>query len=331
MATVDPSTLLLTSTRKFGDLRGRDEHDHEWGLLEYGSVEASAFVEMAHRGELAMGVSDSPRQGGAPSRRVSEFMVPHYGYRHEMRVLFRDRGQVWGAMAIFRADARDAFDEGEIALLADLSASLSVGVRVGLLTGIAPLDAVAPRGPGVVIVDGQNRIQQVSAGTEERLAMLMTHDDGVLPDGIIGSLVSAARRFAAGDSPRPPRCRVRARDGMWLVLHATTMSSRDGSVGDVVVTIDEARPPEIVPLVVAAFDLTPRERMVTELVLQGVDTKEIATTMHLSTYTVQDHLKSVFTKADVRSRRELIARIYFDQYVPRLGTDIGPTGWFAEV
>ena len=84
------------------------------------------------------------------------------------------------------------------------------------------------------------------------------------------------------------------------MLHAAPLSAAgDRGAGDVVITIEEARPPEI------------------------------AASLHVSPWTVQDHLKTVFTKADVRSRRELISRVYFDQYVPRMGAELSPSGWFA--
>jgi len=325
IGTTDPSTLLLTGTIKFGDLRGNDVHDHEFGLIEFGTTEPTAFSELAHRAVPAVAV----RAQSPDSSRLNDFMRPRYDYRDELRVVLRERGQVWGAIALFRGAETPEFDQDEVDLMADLSESLSIGVRAGLLSRLADIEPFAPVGPAVVIVGADDEVLQMSAGAEQRLAELVTTEIGASPVGIITSLVGAARRFARGEVSRPPRCRVRARNGVWLVLHASPLTSRDGITGEVVVTIDEARPPEIVPLVVAAFDLTQRERDVTERVLQGLDTKEIAAAMHLSTYTVQDHLKSVFTKADVRSRRELIARIYFDQYVPRMGTEIGPDGWFA--
>lgn len=330
LATVDPSTRLLTGARKYGDLLGRNEHDHEFGLLEYGEVEPTTFRSMAESGVDAAGVHAWTSGNAEASPRLSRFMKPHFGYTDELRTLCRDGDRLWGGIALFRDPGSGHFEQAEIDFMASLAEILAIGLRSGMLAALAASSApMASSGPAVLIVGGDNSLRQTSVGAEARLADLLAGDNSGAPAAVIASLVGAARRFARGESDVPPRSRVRGASGMWLVLHASPLTALGEHDGDVVITIEEARPPEIVPLVVAAFDLTPRERDVTQLVLQGVDTKAIAETMHVSTYTVQDHLKAVFDKADVRSRRELISRIYFDQYVPRMGSELGPSGWFT--
>lgn len=331
IGTHDPVTHMLTSARKYGDLRKRDSHDHEFGLVEYGTVEPTAFTELAHAAVPAAGVHLMTHGEVERSGRMSMFMKPRFGYADEVRLAFRDGQDVWGAMALFRGPEDAPFDADEVGFLATLAAPFAHGVRTGMLARLAVArPATAITGPAVVIVGSDDQIVQMSLGAEQRLAELPSSVASCDPLSPISALIGAARRYGRGETVVPPRCRLRTTSGSWMVLHAGPLASRGDRQGEVVITIEEARPPEIVPIVVAAYGLSPRERDVVQLVLQGVDTKEIAATLHLSTYTIQDHLKSVFDKADVRSRRELISRVYFDQYVPQMGAELAPTGWFAD-
>ncbi|AFR50209.1 helix-turn-helix transcriptional regulator [Gordonia sp. KTR9] len=338
IGTFDPNTVLLTSARKYGSLLGEDHRDPDWGLLEYGQVEPSAFREMVSAKRDAVGLNLLNRGATERSNRMSQLMIPAYCFHDEARLVLRDGDRAWAGIAMFRSGAGcRPFDADEVAFLGSLSRTLAYGVRVGLLSSVVSgpersgpsVSPAAGHGPAVLIIDRNNEIVQMSAGSQERIADLASGPNGAAVMNPIYGLIGAARRYGSGESTVPPRLRVRGASGMWLVIHASPLSSADGRVGEVVVTIEEARPPEIIPLVVEAFGLTARERDVTQMVLQSVATKDIATALHVSAYTVQDHLKSIFDKAGVRSRRELIARIYFDQYAQRLNDPLLPSGSFA--
>ncbi|MGH2617828.1 MAG: response regulator transcription factor, partial [Thermomicrobiales bacterium] len=110
--------------------------------------------------------------------------------------------------------------------------------------------------------------------------------------------------------------RVLSRAGRWVVLHGAALVA-DGA-RRVAVIIEPAHPARISPLLMAAYGLTEREQEVTRLVLQGNSTAEIAARLAVLPQTVQQHLKSIFEKTGVRSRRELVGKVFFAYYEPRV-------------
>ena len=75
-----------------------------------------------------------------------------------------------------------------------------------------------------------------------------------------------------------------------------------------------------------------REREVATLLARGLSSAEIAETLVLSPYTVQDHVKSLYEKLGVGSRQELVARVFLDEYLPEVvvQTPITSKGRFEE-
>nr|MDT0664674.1 helix-turn-helix transcriptional regulator [Micromonospora sp. DSM 115978] len=88
----------------------------------------------------------------------------------------------------------------------------------------------------------------------------------------------------------------------------------------VAVIVQAVNPPTGVEALRARYGLSAGEGDVVELVLVGKSTTQIAADLYLSAWTVQDRLKSVFTKTGVRSRRELTAMLK-PASVPALSSD----------
>jgi DNA-binding CsgD family transcriptional regulator len=100
------------------------------------------------------------------------------------------------------------------------------------------------------------------------------------------------------------------------VLHGASLVA-DGA-RRVAVIVEPAHPARISPLLMAAYGLTEREQDVTRLVLRGDSTTQIAESLVISAHTVQQHLKSVFEKTGVSSRRDLVGKVFFAHYEPRV-------------
>ena len=74
--------------------------------------------------------------------------------------------------------------------------------------------------------------------------------------------------------------------------------------------LEPATPDQVAPLIARAHQLSQRETEIALLVLRGLNTSEIAAKLFITAYTVQDHLKSIFEKAGVRSRRALATEVF---------------------
>jgi DNA-binding CsgD family transcriptional regulator len=332
----DPETLLFTGAVMQGieyaaipayvtnELRGED---------------ANRFTELAKRKSPVATLYTATRGDLRRSPRFREILEP-VRQGDELRAALRSGKAVWGTVCLHR-DLRDPeFSPTEIAFFAQIAPHLGTGMRVAAL-----LD----------VVDGE-RDGVTTAPISESLGLLMLADDlstvamtpaaewwlseigdwprgGELPQAIyaVAAKLQAMEGTSHMSEGMMPRARVRTRSGQWLALHASRLAGA-ASAGQIAVILEPARPAEVAALVLLAYALTEREAQVAQLVLKGYSTEGIAEALTISELTVQQHLKAVFDKVGVRSRRELVAQIYARHYWPRIAGEIGlsPGAWSPE-
>jgi len=298
--TMDPATLIETGAH-FENMPRADAHVAQTAYL---SDDYNTFVQLA-RGRRHSGVL-SEETGGRLDRspRYRELLRPQ-NFRGELRSTFVVDGACWGCFAFFREAPRD-FSADERDFAHQLSALLGRAFRAAGMHDRATGAGLA-LWPGLLLLNGRRAVESVNPPAQRWLEELGFHgapERDPLPFALL-AVAERVRDRRSGDAS----ARVRGKSGTWIQLHASSASG-SGEPGRVAIIMQAATPPAIAPLISAAYGFTSRERELIELVLQGSGTAEIAARLFISPHTVQGHLKSIFAKAGVRSRRELVTRVF---------------------
>jgi DNA-binding NarL/FixJ family response regulator len=313
LLTVDPATLLAT-----GEIVENGLPPTAMARLteiELGEPDFNKFTALARATVPAASLSEATAGDLDRSRRQREIRRPS-GFGDELCTVLTDASGTWGTLTLLREDKRPHFRPSDVRFVASLTPILADGLRRATLLGDAAESDHSDTGFLVLATD--DTVELANPAAERWIDELFPlSPPTVRLPAAIRAVAAQARRIATGDRDVRASARVHTRTGRWVIV-------RGSPVGDdqVVILLEAARPVELAAAIADAYTLTERERAITALVGRGLSTTEIADQLHLSAYTVQDHLKSIFDKSGTSSRGELVSRLFFDHHIGPLGSAV---------
>lgn len=308
LLTVDPATLLPT-----GEFVENGLPPSAMGRLteiELGEPDFNKFTALARAAIPAASLSEATGGNLDLSLRQREIRRPS-GFGDELRTVLTDVAADRGTLTLLRETRRPNFTSTEVRFVASLTPILGDGIRRAMLLNDVRSDRPDT---GFLVLASDDTVELCNPPAEHWIDELSPVGAPTTPlPTAIRAVVAQARRIAAGDRDVPASGRVRTRAGHWVVVRGFAVG-----VDQVAVLLEAARPAELAAAIADAYALTEREREITMLVARGLTTAQIAGLLHLSAYTVTDHLKAIFGKSGTSSRGELVSRLFFDHHVARL-------------
>lgn len=283
--------------------------DHNYGpriprVLELEYSGDFAAMDAVARQEVPVASLSADTGGDLPRSSRWDEVLRRVGIGDEAVVACRDAFGCWGWIKAYRDSGDRCFGDADLELLASVTSALARIVRRRVTDERAHVK-LEPRPPGVIVLAPDltpvSRTAGASAWLDALPGAALFAEWGTLP-AVVYPLATLAR---SGRAVPGARVVERAIDGKWVVIEAAPLEGDDE--GKTVVTFRGAAPRETFELLCRAYRLTQRERDVAGAVLAGLDTRRVTERLCISRHTVQDHLKSIFGKVGVQSRRELLA------------------------
>jgi len=318
---VDPGTLLVNRllAASNDDVWARDE----WLRDIYLAADPLPYIELPNLMRLNLhAVAAQERQSeswGYPQPVLAQLTErEHYLAFHELRSpvggtifgCFQADGRWLAAAQLYRRDRDRPFLRTDVAFLRLIAPTIGRAVASAFARERAMTDA-PKRGSatsGIVILDANGKVDFSTPAGDDWLRLLLERDgNGALPTALWAAVARA--RTAA--------------DGAGVLLAPTSAGavrievSAAGPDGRFAAVVAPPQPPDL-PSIPEGWQLTPQEARITELILRGSSNRDIAAALVVSENTVQSHLRHIYEKVSVRSRTQLLARYFREQFLEDL-------------
>jgi DNA-binding CsgD family transcriptional regulator len=228
--------------------------------------------------------------------------IADYGSYDVVTLVFADRFGWWGFLDLWREGG--CFGPDELEVLGALGPAITTALRSSRAAAFLASGPPArqPLERSLLLLGSDLQLHRQTPEAEESLRALLPTEASRRP--VPAAAYNVAAQLLAveqGVDRHRPLVRTAVAPGSWVCLQAARLGA------DIGVTIGPLEQQERWTLFSRVHGLSQRETDVVGCLVEGDDSRAVAARLHLSRHTVQDHLKSVFAKVGVRSRRELLA------------------------
>ena len=307
-------------------------------ILEIVPASRWTFAQVGPDGNLAL-VFGSHANGGGLSALTEEFQrqrkkaptgsriaatlgsLDHFA--SGITLLFADARANFGILTLLRTAEMGPFTSSELGMLtfaldaaSERFSSLRLQpLQIGATPGRHPTTFAAEQSDGAFyVLDSDFQIVLAwNAEDQRRIAVTGIHTR--IAERLPAVLEETVRALTAGWSSGGLNQPGITRPVPFLVVRTQPMSGPAGLL--IGVRIDRFQEPNSLTGAAGRFHISPREVQVLALLLDGNHLDQIAAQLHITSSTVQDHIKSMLDKTESSNRSELIARVLGWESTPR--------------
>ena len=259
------------------------------------------------------------RTKSATGSRIAATLGSLEGFTTGITLLFADAHANFGILTLLRTAELGPFTSSEIRMLT--FALDAVSDRLSALRLQPPSQPPRPHEATYAVGEGDTPDADTSAfyildddlhivlayDSEDQRRVALTGLHTRIAERLPILLEQTVRELTAAWSTQNVKEPGLARPVSFLVVRTEPMSGPAGLF--IGVRIDRSVPANSLTDVASRYHITPREVQVLALLLDGNRLDQIGERLHITSSTVQDHIKSMLDKTGSRNRSELIARV----------------------